>query len=54
MGVTGCSLGSQNKIGHSAHCQKQLMPVPVLGARNISERKAFETGTSGFIYLCLP
>ena len=33
--VTGSSLSSQNNIGYSAHCQKQLMQVPLLGARRI-------------------
>ena len=35
MAVTGSSLSSQNNIGYSAHCQKQLMQVPLLGARRI-------------------
>ena len=57
MGVTGSSLGSQNKIGHSAHCQKQLMQVPVLGALGIyiSKLKAFKlVHVGGFMYLGLP
>ena len=35
MAVTGSCMGSQNKIGHLAHCQKQLMQVPLLGAHRI-------------------
>ena len=57
MGVTGSSLGSQNKIRHSAHCQKQLMQVPVLGALRISiisKLKAFKLVHVGlFTCVCL-
>ena len=32
---TGSSVGTQNKIGHPAHCYGLLMQVPVLTARGI-------------------
>ena len=32
---TSSCVGPQNKIGHSAHCYKQLMQVPGLSVRGI-------------------
>ena len=31
----GFGVGLQNKIGHPAHCYRQLMQVPVLSARGL-------------------
>ena len=32
---TGSCVGPQNKIGHPAHCYRQLMQVPVLSSRGM-------------------